>query len=99
MTRLNEEEIIQHLTTLPGWKRKNSKWIERRYRFKEYMEGISFINKIASSTEKENHPPFISIHYKLVIVSLTSWSENGLTELDFKLASQLEDLFDAVPKV
>ncbi|CAM3667505.1 4a-hydroxytetrahydrobiopterin dehydratase [Cytobacillus oceanisediminis] len=99
MKRLNEEEISQHLTTLPGWKRKDSKWIERRYRFKEYMDGISFVNKIASSAEKENHHPFISIQYKLVIVSLTSWNENGLTELDFKLASQLEDFFDAVPKV
>ncbi|PWW32207.1 pterin 4 alpha carbinolamine dehydratase [Cytobacillus oceanisediminis] len=57
MTRLDEEEIIQHLTTLPGWKRKDSKWIERRYRFKEYMDGISFVNKIASSAEKENHHP------------------------------------------
>ncbi|WP_394140189.1 4a-hydroxytetrahydrobiopterin dehydratase [Cytobacillus oceanisediminis] len=49
--------------------------------------------------EKENFHPFIIIQYKLVIVTLTSWSENGLTELDLKLARQLEDLFVAVPKV
>ncbi|MBX9974611.1 4a-hydroxytetrahydrobiopterin dehydratase [Cytobacillus firmus] len=93
MTRLSEEEIAQHLSTLPDWKRKDSKWIERRYRFKEYLEGIAFVNKIADLAEKENHHPFISIQYKMVIVSLTSWSENGLTGLDFKLVRQIDDVY------
>lgn len=93
MTRLSEEEIAQQLSTLPDWKRKDSKWIERRYRFKEYLEGIAFVNKIASLAEKENHHPFITIQYKMVIVSLTSWNENGLTGLDFKLARQIDDLY------
>ncbi|WP_264740482.1 4a-hydroxytetrahydrobiopterin dehydratase [Cytobacillus firmus] len=93
MTRLSEEEIARHLSTLPDWKRKDSKWIERRYRFKEYLEGIAFVNKIADLAEKENHHPFITIQYKMVIVSLTSWSENGLTGLDFKLVRQIDDVY------
>jgi 4a-hydroxytetrahydrobiopterin dehydratase len=93
MTRLSEEEIARQLSTLPDWKRKDSKWIERRYRFKEYLDGIAFVNKIASLAEKENHHPFITIQYKMVIVSLTSWNENGLTGLDFKLARQINDLY------
>ncbi|MBT2686732.1 4a-hydroxytetrahydrobiopterin dehydratase [Bacillus sp. ISL-47] len=95
MTQLSEEEVTQQLTSLPEWKRKDSKWIERRFRFKEYLDGIDFVNKIAAIAEKENHHPFINIQYKMVIVSLTSWSENGLSELDFKLARQMEDLFDS----
>ncbi|MCS0670307.1 4a-hydroxytetrahydrobiopterin dehydratase [Cytobacillus firmus] len=93
MTRLSEEEIARQLSPLPDWKRKDSKWIERRYRFKEYLDGIAFVNKIASLAEKENHHPFITIQYKMVIVSLTSWNENGLTGLDFKLARQINDLY------
>ncbi|OHX41604.1 4a-hydroxytetrahydrobiopterin dehydratase [Cytobacillus oceanisediminis] len=93
MKRLSEEEIARQLSTLSDWKRKDSKWIERCYRFKEYLDGIAFVNKIASLAEKENHHPFITIQYKMVIISLTSWSENGLTGLDFKLARQIDDLY------
>ncbi|MBY0158009.1 4a-hydroxytetrahydrobiopterin dehydratase [Cytobacillus oceanisediminis] len=93
MKRLSEEEIARQLSTLSDWKRKDSKWIERRYRFKEYLDGIAFVNKIASLAEKENHHPFITIQYKMVIISLTSWSENGLTGLDFKLARKIDDLY------
>ncbi|URT71437.1 4a-hydroxytetrahydrobiopterin dehydratase [Cytobacillus firmus] len=93
MTKISEEEIARKLSTLPDWKRKESKWIERRYRFKEYLDGIAFVNKIASLAESENHHPFIAIQYKMVIVSLTSWSENGLTGLDFKLARQIDDVY------
>lgn len=93
MKRLSEEEIALQPSTLSDWKRKDSKWIERRYRFKEYLDGIAFVNKIASLAEKENHHPFITIQYKMVIISLTSWSENGLTGLDFKLARQIDDLY------
>lgn len=95
MTQFSEEEVSLQLTSLPKWKRIDIKWIERRYRFKEYLDGIAFVNKISSLAEKENHHPFINIQYKLVIVSLTSWSENGLTEMDFTLARQIENLFDA----
>lgn len=94
MTQFSEEEVSLQLTSLPKWKRIDSKWIERRYRFKEYLDGIAFVNKISSLAEKENHHPFINIQYKMVIVSLTSWSENGLTEMDFTLARQIESLFD-----
>jgi 4a-hydroxytetrahydrobiopterin dehydratase len=93
MKRLSEEEIARQLSTLSDWKRKDSKWIERRYRFKEYLDGIAFVNKIASLAEKENHHPFITIQYKMVIVSLTSWNDNGLTGLDLKLAMQIDDLY------
>ncbi|KON85485.1 pterin-4-alpha-carbinolamine dehydratase [Sporosarcina globispora] len=93
MTKLYEEEITRHLSALPDWKRKDSKWIERRFRFKEYLDGIAFVNKVAALAEKENHHPFITIQYKMVIVSLTSWSENGLTELDFKLSRQINAVY------
>ncbi|WP_436374654.1 4a-hydroxytetrahydrobiopterin dehydratase [Cytobacillus sp. BC1816] len=93
MTRLSEEEIARQLSMMPNWKRKDSKWIERRYRFKEYLDGIAFVNKLASLSEEVNHHPFITIQYKMVIVSLTSWSENGLTGLDFELARQIDDLY------
>ncbi|MFI8574488.1 4a-hydroxytetrahydrobiopterin dehydratase [Rossellomorea aquimaris] len=93
MKKLSEAALSQKLKSLEKWRLKEKKWIERRYRFKDYLEGIRFVNKLAEAAEEVNHHPFITIQYKLVIVELTSWSENGLTDLDFDLANQYEKLY------
>jgi 4a-hydroxytetrahydrobiopterin dehydratase len=84
MKKLSEAAISHKLETLEKWRIKEEKWIERRYRFKDYLEGIRFVNKLAEAAEERNHHPFITIQYKLVIVELTSWSENGLTDWTLK---------------
>lgn len=94
MERLTEKEIEQALTENENWKRLDEKWIERKYRFREYLRGIEFVNRIAEASEEENHHPFISIDYKLISVKLSSWNARGLTELDFKLAKQYDDIYD-----
>lgn len=93
MKKLSEAALSQKLKSLEKWRLKEKKWIERRYRFKDYLEGIRFVNKLAEAAEEVNHHPFITIQYKLVFVELTSWSENGLTDLDFDLANQYEKLY------
>lgn len=93
MKKLSEAALSQKLKSLEKWRLKEKKWIERRYRFKDYLEGIRFVNKLAEAAEEVNHHPFITIQFKLVIVELTSWSENGLTDLDFDLATQYEKLY------
>ncbi|KGA98921.1 pterin-4-alpha-carbinolamine dehydratase [Alkalihalobacillus alcalophilus ATCC 27647 = CGMCC 1.3604] len=93
MKKLNEQEITEQLTLVPKWKRKETKWIERRYRFNEFLDGITFVNNVSTIAERENHHPFIQIQYKMVILSLSSWNENGLTDLDFQLAQEMDELF------
>ncbi|WP_226673944.1 4a-hydroxytetrahydrobiopterin dehydratase [Rossellomorea aquimaris] len=93
MTKLNEPDISQKLKHLEKWQLKEGKWIVRKYRFKDYLEGIKFVNRLAELAEKVDHHPFITIQYKLIIVELTSWNENGLTEVDFALAEKYDQLF------
>jgi 4a-hydroxytetrahydrobiopterin dehydratase len=94
MKKLSESAISEKLKSLEKWELKEEKWIERRYRFKEYLEGIRFVNKLAELAEELKHHPFITIQYKLIIVELTSWSENGLTDVDFDLAKMYDILFN-----
>lgn len=96
MERLTEEEIEQALTENKNWKRLDEKWIERKYRFREYLQGIEFVNRIAQRSEEVNHHPLISIDYKLITVKLSSWNARGLTELDFTLAKQYDDMYHAI---
>lgn len=92
MERLSEEQVEQRLAELQNWKLADEKWIVCKYRFRDYLQGISFVNKVAEVSEKEQHHPFISIDYKLVTLRITSWRAKGLTELDFKMA-RLYDRF------
>lgn len=94
MERLSESEINEQLANHPNWRLTDEKWMMRKYRFREYLQGIAFVSKIAELSEEANHHPFISIEYKLITVKITSWNARGLTTLDFELAHQYDQLYD-----
>ena len=94
MDKLSEQEIAKKLTEVKEWKLTDEKWIERKYRFKDYLNGVEFVQKIAHLSEEANHHPFISIDYKLVSVKITSWKAKGLTELDFQLAEKYDAIYE-----
>lgn len=92
--KVSEDEAISALQDIAGWKLKDEKWIECRFRFQEFMSGIQFVNKIADVAESMDHHPFISIQYKVVTLSLTSWNERGLTSLDFEAAMKYNEIYN-----
>ncbi|MEC5425101.1 4a-hydroxytetrahydrobiopterin dehydratase [Virgibacillus sp. C22-A2] len=94
MERLNEEQIAKEMENLADWKRVNEKWVERRYRFKNYLSGVRFVNEIAEYAEKKKHHPFISIDYKVVTLKISSWQAKGLTDLDFEMAEYFNQLYN-----
>ncbi|MFD1362677.1 4a-hydroxytetrahydrobiopterin dehydratase [Lentibacillus salinarum] len=96
MERLSEEQIEKELAKLPDWKRLDDKWIERRYRFKDYLNGVRFVDQIAEYAESKNHHPFISIDYKVVTLKISSWQMKGLTDLDFEMVNHFDELYEQV---
>jgi 4a-hydroxytetrahydrobiopterin dehydratase len=78
MEKLSEFEIQEKLTEIQDWKLIDEKWIIRKYRFVDYLNGIEFVQRIAKLSEDENHHPFIAIDYKVVSVKITSWKAKGL---------------------
>lgn len=93
MRRLTDEEISNEVASLSGWKL-DEKFIMKKYRFKEFLTGVAFVNSIANLSEEKNHHPFISIDYKMVTLKLTSWHAGGLTDLDIALAKQYDALYE-----
>ncbi|PFO10202.1 4a-hydroxytetrahydrobiopterin dehydratase [Bacillus sp. AFS076308] len=91
--RLSLTEIDQALDALPGWKL-DGKFIVKKYRFREFLSGVGFVNEIAELSEEKNHHPFIAIDYKLVTLRLTSWNAGGLTDLDIELAKNYDVLYE-----
>ncbi|MBO8165186.1 MAG: 4a-hydroxytetrahydrobiopterin dehydratase [Brevibacillus sp.] len=96
MERLTDQQIAEQLTAAAGWVRTDEKWIEKKYRFKSFMDGIAFVNKVAELSEQHDHHPLIAIDYKLVTLRLSSWNAGGLTDLDLRMAVECNELYEQV---
>jgi 4a-hydroxytetrahydrobiopterin dehydratase len=92
MPKLNPEEITAKLRTLPEWEKKGDA-IAKQYTFKEFMDGIRFINRIAEIAEQMDHHPDMMVNYRRVTFTLSTHDQGGITEKDFKLAEAIEREF------
>jgi 4a-hydroxytetrahydrobiopterin dehydratase len=93
MEKLLPSEVQEKLSSVPDWRLTDEKWIERKYRFRDYLKGIEFVNLAANLSEQFNHHPFISIDYKVVTLRISSWNARGLTALDFELAVKYDEFY------
>ena len=65
----------------------------RTFEFDSFLKGIEFVRRIARKAQKANHHPDIDIRFDKVILKLTTHDEGGLTEKDFALARQCDEVF------
>ncbi len=92
--KLEKSEIERRLSALPGWEYKDNS-ISKLYRFKTFMDGIRFLNQVAEMAEAADHHPDVKINYTRITFSCSTHDQGGVTEKDFKLASQIEEAYKA----
>ena len=91
MEVLSNADIAKELKSLKGWNRKR-KEIQKTFEFSDFVHAMGFINSVALLAEKANHHPDINVRWNMVTVTLSTYSEGGLTEKDFTLAARIESL-------
>lgn len=75
------------------WKTENNRWI-KEFIFSNFIQAIEFVNKIAILAEKADHHPDIYIHsYKKVRIELFTHSMGKITDKDYDLAKEIDNLF------
>jgi 4a-hydroxytetrahydrobiopterin dehydratase len=91
-------ETIQGLLPMvPKWKPDNElKKIVRSFRFKDFVESMRFINKVAELAEEEGHHPDIFVSYNYVKICLTTHNIGGLSENDFIMAAKIDEAFTTI---
>jgi 4a-hydroxytetrahydrobiopterin dehydratase len=92
MAKLSSEAIAEKLKALSGWQSKDNA-ISKQFRFKEFMDGIRFVNRVAEMAEAADHHPDILINYTRVTFTCSTHTDGGVTEKDTKLAEQIERAF------
>lgn len=78
-----------------AWEVIDDKKIRREFKFKDFKEAMTFVNKIAELAETQGHHPDISIHYSKVVIELWTHKIKGLFVNDFILAAKIDELSEA----
>jgi 4a-hydroxytetrahydrobiopterin dehydratase len=91
MALLSENEIIENLGSLEGWGQEGNQ-IVKQFKFKNFIQSIGFVSKVAMLAERVDHHPDILIQYSKVTITLSTHSEGGLTDKDFNLASEIQEV-------
>ena len=89
MATLSIDEAKQRLQRLNGWTLDGDA-IRKQFTFKDFMEAIAFVNRLAPNADAADHHPDILINYKRVTLTYSTHSEGGLTEKDFAGAAEAD---------
>lgn len=76
-----------------GWEQDKARdSITKTFLFKNFVEAFGFMTRVAIWAEKLNHHPEWLNVYRTVTVTLTTHDCDGLSELDVKLATKMDEL-------
>ncbi len=90
-TLLNEDQIQRRLKELKDWTRAG-KEIKKTVKLRDFVHAMGFVNSVALLAEKMDHHPDIDIRWNAVTLTLSTHSAGGLTDYDFNLAKQIDEL-------
>jgi 4a-hydroxytetrahydrobiopterin dehydratase len=81
------------LSKLNGWSEVAGRdAITRKFVFKDFNQAFGFMTRAALIAEKmDHHPEWFNV-YKNVEVTLSTHDAGGVTELDIKLATEMDKL-------
>ena len=89
-------EIHKYLKKVDGWDVKSDDektfFLIKEFKFKNFLESQSFINKVGNLSEKEGHHPDIWFGWGYAKIKIFTHAINGLHESDFVLAAKIDKL-------
>lgn len=91
MPKLSSMEAEQRIKSLSDWMLYGDE-IRKQFTFRNFLDAIAFVNRLAPEAEASDHHPDILISYKRVTLTYSTHSEGGLTERDFAGAATADRL-------
>ena len=88
---MNKESKLLDLNK--EWVIENNKLV-RQFKFKDFQETFMFMEKIAVLAEELRHHPQWTNTYNKLEIMLWTHEINGLSNLDFKMAKKINQIFD-----
>ncbi len=92
LPRLSQQDIDERIRGLNGWQQKDNT-IAREYTLPNFAAAVGLINAVAILAEKADHHPNIELYgWNHVRITLYTHDKDGLTDHDFRLAAQIDEL-------
>jgi len=88
-TALNAAEIEEVFKAHPEWHLEAGKFV-RTWTFKDFVEAMAFVNRMAAIAEAAGHHPDIDIRYNQVTLGLISHDAGGITKRDRTMVEQID---------
>jgi 4a-hydroxytetrahydrobiopterin dehydratase len=89
---LSAAEVSELLQRHPDWKLQDGKLV-REWTYKDFVEAMAFVNRVAALAESGGHHPDIDIRYNRVLLGLISHDAGGITKRDAAMAGRLDTEF------
>ena len=88
-----KSQAEQYLPQVPGWQLpEDVKSISRKFKFKNFAQALSFVNRVGEIAESEGHHPDIEFGWGYAEIELSTHAIKGLSENDFILAAKINKI-------
>jgi len=95
---LDLSQIHKYQKKVDGWDVKpNEKkiyFLEKNFKFKNFLESQEFVNKVGTISENEGHHPDILFGWGYAKIRITTHAIEGLSENDFILAAKIDKIIN-----
>jgi 4a-hydroxytetrahydrobiopterin dehydratase len=91
--KLNEAEVKERLSEVQGWTLESGK-LHRAFQCKDFVAAFGNMTRVALVAEAMNHHPEWFNVWNKVVIDLNTHSVGGISDLDFKLAGKINEIFD-----
>jgi 4a-hydroxytetrahydrobiopterin dehydratase len=75
-----------------GWQVVDERFLERKYKFKDFKDALAFTVKVGELAEQQDHHPDVYLAFGKVDLKVWTHKVDGLTENDFIFAAKLDDM-------
>ena len=95
---LTQDVVEQRLADLhPGWTG-SMKELRRSIEFADFPTAVEFVNRLAPICEELDHHPDLALRWRWVDVVLSTHSARGVTDMDVRLAGQVDEVAAGLPQ-
>ena len=98
MSTIDLSEIHKYQKKVDGWDVKSNEkkifYLEKNFKFKNFLKSQEFINVVGKISEDEGHHPDISFGWGYAKISIFTHAIEGLSENDFILASKIDKIIN-----
>ena len=92
--KLTDAEVKEQLALAKGWTLENGK-LHRAFECKDFVAAFGNMTRVALVAESMNHHPEWFNVWNKVVIDLNTHSVKGISNLDFQLASKINEIFGA----